>query len=250
MRHVHEVMTHEVFTVYEWTPFKDVVMLMREHDVSALPVLDRADRLIGIVSEADLLLKQEIADGSRRFPWRGDTSRRNGMPPWILRGKAQGVVARDLMTSPVVTVAGEAPVALAARLMRENSVKRLPVTDPHGTLVGIVSRSDLLRVFLRSDDELRAAIEDALNDPGPSIEPGQISVIVEDGAATLDGEVPLKSQIPRLVSIARAIDGVVDVEPRLKYEVDDVGPDRADLTVRDRPSAEFVSGTWRSPQSW
>lgn len=249
MRHVHEVMTHKVFTVYEWTPFKDVVTLMREHDVSALPVLDRADRLVGIVSEADLMLKEEIADGSRRFPWRGDKSRRNGIPPWILRSKAQGVVARDLMTSPAVTVAREAPVALAARIMRENSVRRLPVTDAHGTLIGIVSRSDLLTAFLRSDDEIRAAIEDALNEPRPSIEPGQTRVVVEDGVATLDGEVLLKSQIPRIVSIARAIDGVVGVESRLEYEVDDVGPERADPAVWNRSRADLVGEAWRSPQS-
>jgi CBS domain-containing protein len=246
---VYEVMTHDVLTVDGFTPFKDVVRLMREHDVSALPVLDQAKTLIGIVSEADLLLKEEIAGGSRRIPWRGDTSRRNGMPPWILRGKAAGIVARDLMTSPVVTVAGGSPVALAARLMRENSVKRLPVTDPQGRLIGIVSRSDLLTVFLRSDDEIRAAIEDALNDPGPSIDPGQARVIVDDGVATLDGEVPLKSQIPRLVSIASEVDGVVGVESRLTYDVDDVGPESANPSVRDRSPADLGSGTWRSPQS-
>jgi CBS domain-containing protein len=249
MRRVYEVMTHEVFTVDAWTPFKDVVTLMRDHDVSALPVLDRAKTLIGIVSEADLMLKQEIAGGPRRIPWRGDMSRPNGMPPWILRSKAAGIVARDLMTSPVVTVTGGAPVALAARLMRENSVKRLPVTDPHGTLVGIVSRSDLLTVFLRSDDEIRAAIDEALNDPRPSIDPGQARVIVEDGVATLHGEVPLKSQIRRLVSIASEIDGVVGVEARLKYDIDDIGPASANPSVRDRPPADLVSGTWRSPQS-
>jgi len=248
MRRVREVMSHKVFTVYEWTPFKDVVRLMREHGVSALPVLDRADRLVGVVSEADLMLKEEIADGSRRFPWRGDKSRRNGMPPWILRNKARGVVARDLMTSPAVTVAREAPVALAARIMRENSVRRLPVTDAHGTLIGIVSRSDLLTAFLRSDDEIRAAIEDALNEPRPSIEPGQIRVVVEDGVATLDGEVLLKSQVPRIVSIARAIDGVVGVESRLVYKVDDVGPEGTDPALWARPPADLVSEAWRSPQ--
>ena len=249
MRHVHEVMSHKVFTVYEWTPFKDVARLMREHGVSALPVLDRADRLVGIVSEADLMLKEEIADGSGRFPWRGDKSRRNGIPPWILRSKGQGVVARDLMTSPAITVARETPVALAARIMRENSVKRLPVTDAHGTLVGIVSRADLLTAFLRSDDEIRAAIEDALNEPRPSIEPGQTRVVIEDGVATLDGEVRLKSQITRIVSIARAIDGVVGVESRLEYEVDDVGPEGADPSPWERPPADLAGEAWRSPQS-
>ena len=241
MKCVGDVMTRRVITVDERTPFKDVVRLIRKHGVSALPVRDRAGQLVGIVSEADLMLKGEHAvdEGSaRRIPWRGDTGRRNGVPPWIRRGKAQGVVARDLMTSPVVTVAPGDAVALAARIMRENGVKRLPVTDVHGDLVGIVSRSDLLTTFLRPDDEIRAAIEGALTEPRPSIEEGQITVLVEDGVATLDGHVGFKSQVPRIVSLARTIDGVVDVESRLGYDVDDV--DRE--TMGPAPWAHAAAG--------
>lgn len=248
MRYVGEVMTTRVVTVPEWTPFKDVVRLMQEHGVSALPVL-RADRLVGIVSEADLMLKEEHATGegaSHRFPWRRGDSGRAGAPPWIRLSKAQGVLARDLMSSPAVTVSPAMPVALAARIMRENRVKRLPVTDAHGALVGIVSRSDLLTAFLRPDDEISAAIESALTEPKPPIEDGQIRVSVVNGVATLDGKVGLKSQIPRIVSIARTIDGVVDVESRLECEIDDVGLERIGPDSRARPGADIADETWRA----
>jgi CBS-domain-containing membrane protein len=251
MKCVGDVMTYRVITVDDRTPFKDVVRLIRKHGVSALPVLDQTGRLVGVVSEADLMLKEEHAAGersSRPLPWRGDAGRPNGVPPWIQRGKAQGVVARELMTSPVVTVAPGDAVALAARIMRENRVKRLPVTDAEGDLVGIVSRSDLLTTFLRSDDEIRAAIEDELTEPRPSIEEGQIRVVVEDGVAKLGGHVGFKSQIPRIVSIARAIDGVVDVESRLEYEIDDVGPEGPSPHPWARSGAA-VGETWRSPEA-
>jgi CBS domain-containing protein len=119
------------------------------------------------------------------------------------------------------------------------------VTTADGELVGIVSRSDLLTAFLRPDDEIRAGIESALTEPRPSIEEGQIDVLVEDGVAKLEGRVAYKSQIPRVVSVARTIDGVVDVVSRLEYEVDDVGPEKSG----PQPCAHAAAGgddTWRS----
>lgn len=248
MKRVGDVMTHRVITIHDRAPFKDVVRLIRQHGVSGLPVLDPAGRLVGIVSEADLILKEEhaVEGSSRRFGSKGGTGGRNGVPPWIRRNKARGLLARDLMTAPVVTVAPGDAVALAARIMRENRVRRLPVTTADGELVGIVSRSDLLAAFLRPDDEIRAGIERALTEPRPSIDEGQIGVLVENGVAMLEGRVAYKSQIPRIVSIARTIDGVVDVVSRLEYEVDDVDPEK----VGPGPWAHAAAGgddTWRSP---
>jgi CBS domain-containing protein len=251
MKCVGDVMTDQVVTVRDDTPFKEVVRVIREHGVSALPVLDRAGGLVGIVSEADLLLKEEhaIGEGSlTRLPWRGDHERGNGQPPWIRRTKARGVTARDVMTSPVVTVTEGDAVALAARIMRENHVRRLPVTDAHGGLVGIVTRSDLLTTFLRPDDEIRDAIEGALTEPMPPIEKGQIRVVVDDGIAKLDGHVGFKSQVPRIVSIARTIDGVVDVESRLEYDVDDLGPVGPSPAPWTRSTAG-AGNTSRSPRA-
>jgi CBS domain-containing protein len=249
MRCVGDVMTDQVVTVRDDTPFKEVVRLIREHGASALPVLDRAGRLVGIVSEADLLLKEEHATGGdslTRLPWRGDHERGNGQPPWIRRTKARGVTARDVMTSPVVTVTEGDAVALAARIMRENHVRRLPVMDAHGELVGIVSRSDLLTTFLRPDDEIRDAIESALIEPMPPIEKGQVRVVVENGVAKLDGHVGFRSQIPRIVNVARTIDGVVGVESRLEYNVDDLGPEGPSPAPWAR-STVGAGDTWRTP---
>lgn len=216
MRRVRDVMTAEVVVVRERTPFREIVGLMRQHGVSALPVLDATDELVGIVSEADLLMKEELmADGEshRRFP-----SRRRR----IARAKAGGVVAQELMSSPVETIDPEAPLARTARLLHERGVKRLPVVDANDKVVGIVSRADLLKVFLRPDRDIRDEVESSL--ARGAFQPGPIRVSVVDGVATLEGRVELRSQIPVIVGIARAVDGVVDVEARLSHEVDDVTP--------------------------
>lgn len=216
MRRVRDVMTAEVVVVRDRTPFKEIAKLMRQHDVSALPVVDATDELVGVVSEADLLMKEEhVADGE---PHHRFQSRRRR----IARAKAGGVVAQELMSSPAETIDPGAPLARAARLMHERRVKRLPVVDTNGKVVGIVSRADLLKVFLRADGEIRHEIEDTL--ARAAFQPGPIRVTVVDGIATLEGRVELRSQIHVIVGIARAVDGVVDVEPRLSHEVDDVTP--------------------------
>jgi len=252
MKCVGDVMTYRVITASDRTPFKEVVRLIRKHGVSALPVLDHAGRLVGIVSEADLLLKEEHTAGEgslTRLPWRGDTGGSNGVPPWIRRSKARGLTAGDVMTSPVVTVKQGDAVALAARIMRENHVRRLPVTDAHGGLIGIVTRSDLLATFLRPDEEIRSAIESALAQPWPLLEGGQIQVIVKDGIAKLEGHVEFKSQVSRIVHIARTIDGVVDVESRLEYGIDDVGEERPSPPPWAAPTRAGVGDSWRSPEA-
>jgi CBS domain-containing protein len=222
MRRVRDVMTAEVVAARDRTPFKEIVGLMRQHNVSALPVVDANDELVGIVSEADLLMKEELGtdEGSHR---RFQNRRRR-----IDRAKASGVIARELMSSPVETIDPEAPLTRAARLLHDRRVKRLPVVDANGKVVGIVSRADLLKVFLRPDREIRDEIEDTL--ARLAFEPGPIRVTVEDGTATLQGQVELRSQIPVIVGIARAVDGVVDVEQRLSHEVDDVTPSLELLT--------------------
>ena len=117
--------------------------------MNALPVVDENGVLIGIITQTDLLLKEEFADekgGRRRI-----RHRRHG---WE-RTKAKGLVARDVMASPVITTTPEASLARVARMLHDHGVKQVPVTDPQGKVVGIVSRRDLLRVFLRTDEEIR-----------------------------------------------------------------------------------------------
>ena len=151
-RRVRDVMTSDVVTVDEHASFKEIAALITGGRVSALPVLDADGRVLGIVSEADLTLKEEFPEGpagGRLF--QGRRQRQD-------RAKAAGDTAAELMTSPAVTVGPDATVAEAARLLHRHGIKRMPVVDPAGPLLGIVSRADLLKVFLRSDPDLARAV--------------------------------------------------------------------------------------------
>ena len=145
---VKDLMTTPVVTVAPEIPFKEIVACLAEHRVSAVPVVDDSRRVLGVVSEADLLLKEEFPEGpagGRLFQ-----GRRHRMD----RAKAAGDTAVELMTAPAITIGPDATVAEAARLQHRHQIKRLPVVDPAGPLLGIVSRADLLKVFLRADAEI------------------------------------------------------------------------------------------------
>ena len=130
---VRDVMTTEVVTVQPWTPFREIVTRLAEHRISAAPVLDAEGNLLGVVTEADLLLKQEHPDLKLNIPLAWSRRRR------LERDKAAAVVAGELMTTPAVTVSPTATVTEAARRMHTAGVKRLPVVNDAGRLVGIVS---------------------------------------------------------------------------------------------------------------
>jgi CBS-domain-containing membrane protein len=215
-RRVREVMTQDVVTVDEHASFKDVATLITENRVSAVPVLDREGRVLGIVSEADLLLKEEFPEGpaSRRL-FQGRRQR-------IDRAKAAGDTAAELMTAPAVTVGPDASVAEAARLLDRHGIKRLPVVDPAGPLLGIVSRADLLKVFLRSDADIATEVRLNVLMLAMWIVPDTVVVDVHDGVVTLTGQLERRSLIPITVSLVRGLDGVVDVVDRLTFEVDDI----------------------------
>lgn len=218
-RPVKDLMTRTVVTVREDAPFRQIVRLLDEYRISALPVVDASDRLVGIVSEADLLLKEGRDDRDLAEPRRSPTfeSRRHR----IERLKADGTVARDLMTSPVITVGIDATVADAARLMHRHGVKRLPVRGREGQVLGIVSRRDLLRVFLRSDQEIREEILREAMERTLWIDRYAIVVDVRDGVVTLRGELDRRSLCSMLVTLVRRVDGVVDVRDMLTYRFDD-----------------------------
>src|SRR5512132_2114694 len=151
---VKDLMTSQVVTVGPATPFKEIVARLAEHRVSAMPVLDDAGLVLGVVSEADLLLKEEFPNPDQDIPlfW---TRRRR-----LERAKAAASTARDLMSVALVSISPDATVAEAARLMHKANVKRLPVIGEGGRLVGIISRSDLLKVFNRPDRSIRREILD------------------------------------------------------------------------------------------
>lgn len=215
-RKIADVMTRDVVVIEKSAPFKEILRRMEESDVSALPVVDAGGRLVGIVSESDLLVKESRADEAiieeRLFEGR----RRR-----LERGKAEGLVARELMTSPAVTVGPDATLPQAAHLMRDHGVKRLPVTDMNGRVVGIVSRRDLLTVFLRSDAEIAREVRRRIAGI-EGLEPDAVRVGVREGVAILEGVVEQHSRVPALVGLIRGIEGVVGVESRLSYEVDDL----------------------------
>ena len=218
-RTVQDVMTREVVAVRGPTPFKELVRLLNEHRVTAVPVLDDAGRLVvGVVSESDLALK-EVAPLREAHTPAFETAQHRGE-----RAKAGSLTAAELMTAPAVTVGPEELVATAARRMDDRRVKRLPVVDHSGALVGIVTRTDLLKVFLRSDDELRFDVLDHVSGDLLRLPPGTVEVEVGDGVVRLTGRVRRRSQALAMEKLTGAVDGVVAVESELQWQADDRDP--------------------------
>lgn len=215
-RRVADVMTTGVVAAEEGTPFKEIARRMRSHLVSALPVVDGDGRVLGVVSEADLLPKEEDPEWLR--PHLLESGRRR-----VTRSKAEARTAGELMTSPAVTIGPDASLGQAARLMHERGCKRLPVVDASGRLVGMVSRADLLRVFLRPDEDIRREVVEEVLVRGLWVDPGDVSVRVREGVVTLEGPLERRSLVPILVRLVRGVDGVVGVEDRLSWVVDDIG---------------------------
>ncbi|WP_306324736.1 CBS domain-containing protein [Streptomyces venezuelae] len=204
---VADVMTKKVVAVLPGADFKEIVATMERWKVSAVPVVEGEGRVVGIVSEADLLLKEEFHE------------HRLGLVEQMRRldatAKAGSRRAADLMTSPAVTIRRGASLPQAARLMATHRVKRLPVVDASGTVQGIVSRSDLLKVFLRSDQELAAEVlRDVVEHLFP-LSHREVGVQVDAGVVTLSGEVRDSALIPVAARLARAVEGVVDVKCEL-----------------------------------
>ncbi|MFF9912341.1 CBS domain-containing protein [Streptomyces sp. NPDC013457] len=200
---VADGMTTKVVAVLPGAGFKEIVAAMERWKVTAVPVVERGGRIVGVVSEADLLLKEEFHDhplGIIEQMRRLDGTARAGSRR-----------AQDLMTSPAVTVTPDATLPQAARLMAAHHVKRLPVVDASGTIQGIVSRADLLKVFLRPDDDLAAEVRSDVVDHLFPLSRGQVHVQVDAGVVTLSGEVGDSARIPLAVRLARAVEGVVDV---------------------------------------
>ena len=223
---VKDVMSARPVWVSENAPFKAIAAKLREFRVSAFPVLDADGKVTGVVSEADLLAKEALADlADQRDGVRGRIA---GFVRHTERSKAAGVTAAGLMTSPAVTTTPDDTVEHAARLMYKRKIKRLPVVDAAGRLVGIVSRTDVLAVFDRTDDEIRTEIVRQVI-PDCS-EPSWYSVVVTHGVVTLEGTPETVSIGHDIVSRTRHVQGVVAVRDRLVYPV---------APVPDRPGPDF-----------
>ncbi|MCB5180861.1 CBS domain-containing protein [Streptomyces antimicrobicus] len=190
MRHrsVAELMTANAVTVRPTTAFKEVARLLHEYDITAVPVVDETGHAVGVVSEADLLRR---------------------------RGAGGGATAADLMTSPAVTARPGWSVVRAARVMQRRKVKRLPVVDVDGRVIGVLSRSDLIRLFLRHDHAIQEEIVEDVLARTLRLAPSSITVVVDDGLVTLSGTVPRAELLPVIDRLCQSVDGVVDVDNRL-----------------------------------
>ncbi|MFJ6015868.1 CBS domain-containing protein [Streptomyces sp. NPDC092952] len=203
-------MTRNAVTVAPDKEFREIADTMRRHEVTALPVVTDGGAVIGVVSEADLLPKEEFRDPP---PGMIEQMRR------LADTAKSGAVRAALMSSPAVTIGPDASLPQAARLMSVRRVKRLPVVDTDGRLEGVVSRADLLKVFLRPDEDLAAEIRQEVLG---TLFPGgdrNVRIDVAQGVATLTGRVPDAALIPVAARLARSVEGVVGVDCSLEGPV-------------------------------
>jgi CBS domain-containing protein len=211
-RPVRAVMTAAIATVSLDTPFKAVAAAMAEHGLTALPVLDKQGHIAGIVSESDLIRKEE---------YQSDPAARRPPHSHHHRAQAEGLTAGQVMSSPAITISPDASIVEAARAFDRARVSHLVVAEADGTLTGIVTPLDLLKVYLRTDGEIRQEILDEVITSYLGCDPGRAEVTVTEGIVTLRGEVEHKSMVPLATRMARSVDGVVEVENHLAYAVDD-----------------------------
>ncbi|WP_107440003.1 CBS domain-containing protein [Streptomyces sp. 142MFCol3.1] len=193
-RTVGEVMTREVVRADRQTPLDEVVRLLERHRIRALPVVDHDDKVVGVVSGADL------AHGTA------------------------ATTAGELMATPAVTIHPEQHVPNAARLMERQHVDRLPVVDEEDRLIGIATRRDLLRVFRRTDDEIRRQVMEEVLAGALNLPPGAVAVSVRDGMVTLEGRLHRRSDVPLAVRSTWGAEGVVGVVGKLGFDIDDSRP--------------------------
>ncbi|MCB5907520.1 CBS domain-containing protein [Streptomyces pinistramenti] len=197
MRHrsVADLMTPDAVVVQRGTTFKEIMRLLDEYGISAVPVLDDDGRTVGVVSEADLLRRQTTKEGSS--------------------------TAAAIMSSPAVVARPEWSAVRAARTMEEKRIKRLPVIDDSGRLIGVISRRDLLQLFLRRDRAIQEEIVEDILTCTLGLSPAALTVQVAEGTVTLSGTVERRSLVPVVLRLCESVDGVVEVIDRLAFERDD-----------------------------
>ena len=210
---VRDVMTRDVVTVRPDTPFAEIVELLEHHRISAVPVVDRGGVVVGLVSEADLMPKLRLGASRHGTRWLVGSRVRSA------RAKAAGTVARDLMSTHLVTAMPNTWVVAAARRMDDAGVRRLVVVDDLGRLEGIVSRHDLLTLYRRPDAEIREELLRALRRQRPD-SGARLGIVIDRGTVTITGEVPHVSLVAQAVYLAGQVPGVIDVRSRLTSHLD------------------------------
>ena len=209
---VKDVMSTHVIAARRDAPYKELAVMLRDQRVSAFPVIDDDNKVIGIVSETDLLTKEALEGTVPRTLQRLTQQR--------VRSQVNAITAGDLMSKPAVTIGPDETVAHAARLMFNKRVKRLPVVGGDGTLIGIVTRSDVLSVYSRPDAEIQREITQDLIAGVFLCDPAKFSVTVKDGIVSIEGTPQTAAVGHDIIDAARHMEGVVFVRDRLSYPAD------------------------------
>jgi CBS domain-containing protein len=217
---VGDVMSTDVVTVRPDTPFNDIVRILTQRGISGVPVLGPDGRVLGVVSESDLLRKEEFKSPAEDIPRFLESPRHRE-----IREQAEGSTAAEVMSTPAITVTRPTTTVEASRLLAMRGFKRLPVVDQDERLVGIVTRGDLLRVFLRSDEDIRDEVVSEIIRRYLWQDVKLVQVDVRDGVVTLKGQLDLKSLIPIAVHLTSAVEGVVRVVNELTFDQDDTTSD-------------------------
>ena len=227
---VRDVMNARVIALKRTADFKEIISVMRQHRVSACPVVNDAGQVIGLVSEADLLFKEADPGtpcGSIRLRWKLSEE-----------SKVNAVTAGHLMTSPAVTIHPDAAVAVAARVMQDRRLKRLPVVTDDGTLIGIVSRADVLSVYERPDADILDEVRIVIMAGEFGLNPASFTVTVTSGIVTITGMLGDPDTALELVARVRHAEGVVAVRDRLT-----IGENGSDAMPSGR-SAQAAAASW------
>lgn len=217
---VKDVMTSDVVTVRPETSLKDVAAILTERRISGVPVVDASGKVVGVVSEGDILFKE-------RGP-----SERTGLLAWFAdpydvaeQLKLAARTAGEAMTAPAKTIAPWRPVSSAAAEMLDEGVNRLPVVDDEGRLMGIVTRADLVRAFVRTDAEIVREVREKVLERALLLEtPETVTVGVDGGVVTLDGFVELRADAELIPTLVARLPGVVDVESSVRWRRENPKP--------------------------
>ena len=223
---VRDVMSRSVVTVRSEAPLKDVARLMVERGISGVPVVDEHGGVLGVVSEADFIIKEGGPERIRHRPLARFVGESNETRAELAKIAAE--TAGSAMSAPAITIESDRPMREAAALMIERSINRLPVVE-NGRLVGIVSRADLVRAYLRSDEELVLAIREEALSRDLWVDPAEVGISVAKGVVHLSGTVDRRSTAELVARYVGRIEGVVAVESELEWRLDDrkiEAPDR------------------------
>jgi CBS domain-containing protein len=215
---VRDVMTSSVVLVDPGTPLKEVAQALIDHGISGVPVVDADGAVLGVVSEADLLIKEQGSEAIRHRPLSrifGESKESREQ-----QTKLGAITAGDAMTAPALTITSSRSIHEAAAIMTARKVNRLPVVDD-GRLVGMVTRADLIRAYVRSDDELAATIREDVILKILWLDPAHFDVVVKDGVASISGHVERRSTAAMVERSVRMVPGIVDVHASVSWATDD-----------------------------